>query len=215
MIAPGPLTLAVSFSRNKPFHSVLHVGTNFVLKPQLGARKRKPDKTNVLLFLTTPAVPLLFCTMILLFLCSNVCNSFFHSPMSSLSLSSCFFFCYNYYCNKHLWNCAIRVSFVSLLWRKGWGGWSYRGHYKGEQIGMGGFGSFFVLQMSLRLLYFCLTWNVVKPCRKIMHVYLGLLERFVGKTAWVVWMECAGQFLYSLLFHTRRWQLCGVSWCGK
>lgn len=204
MIAPGPLTLAVSFSRNKPFHSIQHVDTNFVLKPQLGARKRKPDKTNVLLFLTTPAFPLLFRTMILLFLCSNVSNSFFHSPMSSLSLSSCFFFYYNYCCNKHLWNCAIRVSFVSLLWRIGWGGWSYRGHYKGEQIGMGGFGSFFVLQMSLRLLYF--VWRGMssnhagKLCMYIWDYWNILLVRLLELFKWNV---LANSFA-SLLFHTRR-----------
>lgn len=179
MIAPGPLTLAVSFSRNKPFHSIQHVDTNFVLKPQLGARKRKPDKTNVLLFLTTPAFPLLFCTMILLFLCSNVSNSFFHSPMSSLSLSSCFFFYYNYYCNKHLWNCAIRVSFVSLLWRIGWGVGLTEDITKGNKLG------WVVLVHSLYFRCpsgFCTLFDA--ECRQTMQENYACISGIIGTFCW-------------------------------
>jgi hypothetical protein len=61
--------------------------------------------------------------------------------------------------------------------------WSYRAHYKGEQTGVRGLGSFFLPQMSLWHLRHCMVWNVAKRCRKIMHVYLGLLERLLGKTS--------------------------------
>lgn len=125
--------------------------------------------------------PFLFCSA-QLFFSSNICNSSFSlschlclslslslrvsSPTTTTNICEIARFTY------HLFLCCAERD----------GSWSYRGRCKGEQIGMGGFGSFFVLHMSLRPLRTCLPWNAVKPCREILRVCMRLLEDIVGKT---------------------------------